>query len=157
MSSFNRQALPEPITYYEAEGVPLRGKGTWRTGPCNFHGGSDSLRVNTQSGGFICMAACGARGGNVLDYHRAVRGLGFVEAAKALGAWVEDGKPHVNSTRPTPIPAKALLQLVAEELMIAVMVMADVVNGCLKDADFDRFREATGRVIYISEVANGLR
>jgi hypothetical protein len=115
------------------------------------------MRVNTVSGGFICMSACGAHGGDVLAYHRAAHGLGFVDAALALGAYQDDGKPYTGSTRPTPIPARDLLQLAADELLVCVMCLSDALAGRLKDADFDRFREAVGRVIFINEVANGHR
>ena len=100
------------------------------------------------------MAGCGARGGNVLTYHMAAHGLGFVEAAKALGAYRDDGKHHRGTTRPLPVPARALLEVAAFELMVCTMVLADALNGRLTDADFDRFRDAAGRVIHIAEVAN---
>jgi hypothetical protein len=156
MGKFIRENLPSPIAYYEAEGLPLEGTGIWRTAPCHFHGGS-RMRVNTLTGGFVCMAACGARGGNVLDYHRAAHGMGFVEAVKALGAWVEDGTPYTGSTRPTQIPARDLLRLVAHELVVAELVMSDCLRGQLVDADFDRFAVAAGRVLFVAEVANGFR
>jgi hypothetical protein len=153
--TFIRDALPNPVPYFEGQGLILEGKGTWRTTRCDFHGGSDSLRVNTLTGGFVCMAACGARGGDVLDYHRAAHGLGFVEAAKALGAWVEDGTPNTGSTRPTAIPARALLQLAAHELTICVVVLADALAARMKDADYQRLCAAVGRVTFICGVANG--
>jgi hypothetical protein len=103
------------------------------------------------------MAECGAKGGNVLDYHRAAHGMGFVEAIKALGAYQDDGNTYTGSTRPTAIPARALLQLVADELLICVMALADALNGRMKDADFERLCVAVRRVTFISEVANGHR
>jgi hypothetical protein len=157
MGKFLRENLPDPLSYFEDEGLTLAGKGTWRTTRCDFHGGSDSMRVNTLTGYFVCMAACGARGGDVLAYHMAAHGLSFVIAAKDLGAYQDDGNPCTGSKRPTPVPARALLQLAADDLSIGAMVMADVLNGHLKDVDFDRFRKATARVIHIAEVANGVR
>ena len=154
MGEFVKDQLPDPVSYYESEGLTLtRGK-TWRTARCEFHGGSDSMRINIQTGAFVCMAGCGARGGDVLAYHMAAHGLGFVDAAKALGAYREDGKAYTGPTRPTPIPARALLEVAAFELMVCAMVLADALNGRLADADFDRFRDAAGRVIHIAEVAN---
>jgi hypothetical protein len=158
--AFNRLALPDPVEYYtETAGLVLTGppRAKVKTTSCEFHGGSDSMRVWIDTGGFVCMAGCGAKGGDVLDYHRAKNGMGFVDAAKALGAWIEDGKPHIGSTRPTRVPAKDLLQLAADELTVGAMVMADALNGHLNDADFDRFCDATARVIHVAEVANGLR
>ena len=90
---FDRRNLPDPISYYESEGLKLTSRGKWRTTACQFHGGSDSMRINTETGAFACMAGCGARGGDVLAYHMAQHGLEFVEAAKALGAWIDDGRP----------------------------------------------------------------
>jgi hypothetical protein len=154
MGEFMRDRLPEPLTYYESEGLKFEGKGKWRTTECRFHGGSDSMRVNIQSGAFLCMAGCGARGGDVLAHHMAEHGLDFIAAAKALGAWEDNGAANRGTKRPTAVSARALLELVAFELTVCVMVLADTLNGCLKDDDFDRFREAVGRIRYVSEVAN---
>ena len=95
-----RDRLPEPQGYFEGQGLVLVGRGPWRTTGCAFHGGSDSMRVNLRSGGFCCMAGCGARGGDVLAYHMAAHGLGFVEAAQDLGAW--ENEPHSPGVPFTP-------------------------------------------------------
>ncbi len=155
---FQRDRLPAPLTYYQDRaGLTLqgRGRGKWRTTRCEFHDGSDSMRINVESGAFVCMAGCGAKGGDVLAYHRAAHGLGFAEAAKSLGAWVDTGAPYKGSQRPARPPARDLLCLVSGELMVCAMVVADVLAGRLKDSDFERFRLAAGRVIYVAEVANG--
>ena len=154
MGEFVRDQLPEPISYYESQGLAFQQRGKWRTTRCDFHGGSDSMRINTESGAFVCMAGCGARGGDVLAYHMAAHGLPFVEAAKALGAYRDDGKPHRGPARPTPIPARDLLQSVAVELMLIAMVLSDALAGKFNDDDYDRYRDAAGRVIYIAGVAN---
>ena len=92
---FNRDALPEPLGYFEAQGLQFRERrGRWRTTRCDFHGGSDSLRVNVQTGAFVCMS-CGASGGDVLAFEMQLTGTDFVSAAKTLGAWIEDGKPVI--------------------------------------------------------------
>lgn len=84
---FRRDMLPRPTVYFEAEGIELRGRGTWLDAICVFHADSrPSLRVNAETGAFRCMS-CGAHGGDVLSFHRRRHGLAFVEAAKALGAW----------------------------------------------------------------------
>lgn len=84
---FQRERLPPPLVYYAAEGVELRGRGAWRDAVCVFHDDSaPSLRVHVESGAFKCMA-CGAAGRDVLAFHQRRHGLGFVEAARALGAW----------------------------------------------------------------------
>lgn len=88
---FVRERLPDPASYYESEGVELRGRGAWRDGFCPFHQDArPSLRVHVESGAFRCMS-CGASGGDVLSFHRRRHILGFVEAAQALGAW-ESGR-----------------------------------------------------------------
>ena len=77
--SFDRTRLPEPVSYYEGQGLQFKErKGKWRTTACNFHGGTDSLRINTDSGAFVCMAGWGARGGDVLAYHMAEHGQDFI-------------------------------------------------------------------------------
>lgn len=84
---FVRERLPDPVSYYESEGIELRGRGAWRDALCVFHADeSPSLRVHVESGAFKCMA-CGAAGGDVLSFHRRRHVMGFVEAAQALGAW----------------------------------------------------------------------
>lgn len=127
MGELVRDALPDPLSYFESEGLVPRGRGKWRTTSCTFHGPSDSMRVHLERGAFVCMA-CQAKGGDVLAYHRAAHGLGFVEAAKALGACRDEGSHQVNSPRPTPIPANILLKLVAREILVASVVASDMVR-----------------------------
>lgn len=84
---FERDLLPDPLRYFEAEGLHLMGRGRWRSALCPFHEDHNpSLRLNTETGAYRCMA-CGARGGDVLDFHRARNGLSFTQAARDLGAW----------------------------------------------------------------------
>jgi len=154
MGEFIREQLPEPIGYYEGQGLVLQGRGKWRTTRCEFHGGSDSLRIQTDTGAFVCMA-CNAKGGDVLAYHRAAHGLEFVDAAKALGAYREDGNPFTGNTRPTAIPARALLQVIGFEALVACMVACDLAAGRAVSAlDKQRLLTATGRIQHIAEVAN---
>ena len=150
--SFDRTRLPDPAAYYEAQGLTFRErKGKWRTTACKFHGGSDSMRINLHSGAFVCMAACGARGGDVLAYHMAVHGLEFVTAAKELGAWVEDGKPA--PSRPTPLPARDALAVLAAESNLVAIAAANVAHGVvLTGVDLSRLLQAAGRINRIAEV-----
>jgi len=86
-SSFNREKLPRPGTYFKREGLKLKGGAEWKSALCPFHPDKNpSLRVRLDSGGFRCMA-CGAHGGDVLAFHMQRYGLRFADAAKALGAW----------------------------------------------------------------------
>ena len=84
---FRRELLPNPSIYYaQALGVPGKRSG-WRTVRCPFHDDKHaSLSVNVESGRFRCHA-CGAKGGDVLAFHRRRHGLDFKAAAKELGAW----------------------------------------------------------------------
>lgn len=84
---FDRSRLPTPQDYFMAEGLVLQGAGAWRSALCPFHIDTrPSLRVLLETGSFRCMA-CGAHGGDVLQFHRLRYGMGFPDAAKALGAW----------------------------------------------------------------------
>lgn len=86
--AFQRELLPPPAAYYaDRAGLRLVGCGLWRSALCSFHEEQrPSLRINLETGAFRCMA-CGARGGDVIDFHRARLGLSFTEAARDLGAW----------------------------------------------------------------------
>ena len=84
---FDRNLLPNPIKYYSEQGLKLTGDGEWRKALCPFHKDTrPSLGVRLESGSFRCMA-CGASGGDVLAFHMLRYGMGFMEAAKSLGAW----------------------------------------------------------------------
>ena len=54
--AFDRERLPDALSYYESVGLTFRErKGKWRTTRCDFHQGSDSMRVNVQTGAWCCM------------------------------------------------------------------------------------------------------
>ncbi|WP_423459488.1 CHC2 zinc finger domain-containing protein [Ottowia sp. VDI28] len=150
--SFDQSQLPDPADYYvNTAGLKLTGKAKWRTAGCPFHGGSDSLRINLRNGAFVCMAGCGAKGGDVLAFHMAYAGLGFVEAAKALGAWVADGKTA--PTRPTPITARSALEILRAEAYVIAVAAGNLARGVvLTDIDLARLMTATGRVTRIWEM-----
>jgi DNA primase len=83
---FRREALPDSFTYFQSAGVQLVGRGPWRSALCPFHDDSrPSLRIHIETGAFRCMA-CGAKGGDVLAFHRLRHGLSFLQAARDLGA-----------------------------------------------------------------------
>ena len=90
---FLRKALKksptEIIKYYESHGLVITGTGKWRKALCPFHQEKQpSLGINTETGGYSCLA-CGARGGDILSFHMHKHGMGFIQAAKELGAWIE--------------------------------------------------------------------
>lgn len=86
---FQRERLPDPMDYFiDREGLRLIGRGVWRSALCPFHPDTrPSLRINAGTGAFRCMA-CGAHGGDLLQFHRARHGLSFRQAARDLGAWL---------------------------------------------------------------------
>lgn len=126
---FDRGSLPEPLAYYEAQGLSFQERrGRWRTTACPFHGGSDSLRINVATGAFVCMAGCGARGGDLVAFHMALHGVAFTEAARALGAWTETGEPH-RPRRPKALPAHEALELIERESLVVALEAARMANG----------------------------
>lgn len=148
---FERDRLPDSRHYYEGQGLSL-GKGKkWVTTTCQFHQGSDSMRINLHSGAFVCMAGCGARGGDVLAYHMAAHGLEFIEAAKELGAWVDDGKPA--PANPAPFTPRQALDALKTEVNLIAIASGNVAHGvALSDRDRARLMQAAGRVLRIAEV-----
>jgi hypothetical protein len=98
---FNPRLLPPPSEYYPSQDICLVGDGNLREAFCPFHlDPKRSLRVYLDSGGFYCTH-CGARGNDVVDLHMPLKGMGFIEAVKDLGAWehkytVQDRLPVVN-------------------------------------------------------------
>ena len=88
MSYFDRSRLPSPASYYDAQGLALKGEGAWRDTVCPFHADTKpSLRVKIETGAFKCMA-CGAHGGDVLAFHMQRHEMDFKTAAVSLGAWI---------------------------------------------------------------------
>ena len=149
---FERDRLPDPVSYYEAVGLKLTGprSSKWRTTECKFHGGSDSMRVNVATGAFRCMN-CGARGGDVLAYHMAESGLEFVDAAMALGAWEEDGKPH-KPQKPTALSPRSALEVLGFEATLVALAAGNLAKGLiLSDADRKRLLICAGRINRVVE------
>ena len=88
LGKFSRKDLPTSISYYEKQGLKLKGGGAWRDAICPFHADKKpSLRVNIEKGAYRCMV-CGARGGDVLAFHMHLHSMPFIAACKALGAWI---------------------------------------------------------------------
>lgn len=145
--SYDRTRLPEPASYYEGQGLALKGPraAKWKTTRCDFHGGSDSMRVNVANGAFKCMA-CNVGGGDVLAYHMQANGLEFVDAAKALGAWADDGKPH-KPQKPTTLPPRAALEVLGFEATLVAVAAGNLAQGVtLTDDDRKRLMLCAGRI-----------
>lgn len=144
---FNRTLLPDPVIYFENQGLTLKGprSAKWKTTTCNFHGGSNSMRVNVANGAWVCMS-CGEKGGDVLAYEIKGSGKEFVDAAKTLGCWVDDGRPPV-FTKPTPLSPRLALSVMAFESTLAAVAAGNVANGVtLTAADRARLMVAANRI-----------
>lgn len=149
--SFDRAQLPEPQDYFEGEGLKLSTRGKWRTCACSFHGGSDSMRINMATGAWVCMS-CGAKGGDVLSYHMQAHGQEFIEAAKALGAWIDDGKPEPRR-KPAPLTPRAALEVLSFESMLAAVAAGNLAHGVsLSTKDRARLLAAANRINKLAEV-----
>jgi DNA primase len=143
--SFDRQALPEPNSYFENTGLILQGRGTWRTTTCNFHGGRTTMRVNIKSGAWVCMS-CGQKGGDVLAYEMEVTGADFVDAARALGAWIDDDRTSAPAT-PKPFSTREALSVLAGEANLAAIAASNVAYGTqLTPDDLGRLQIAAQRI-----------
>ena len=151
MGEFRKDQLPDPLAYYrDLAALKLTGHGSWVTTQCQMHGGSDSMRINVRSGAFVCMAGCGAHGGDVLAYHMAAHGLDFISAAKALGAWVDDAKPN-RPQRPKPLPATDAIRVLAFESNLTAIAAGNLAHGvALTDRDRVRLLVAARRISHIS-------
>ena len=151
--TYDRNLLPGPTAYFEEQGLKLTGprKAKWKTTECKFHGGTDSMRVNTATGAWVCMS-CGKKGGDVLAYELAVTGTDFVEAAKAIGAWVDDSRSHTPQ-KPTPLSPRAALSAMAFEATLAAIAAGNLANGVtLTPLDRARLMMAAGRINRMVEV-----
>ena len=151
--TFDRNLLPDPTGYFEEQGLKLTGprKAKWKTTECRFHDGSDSMRVNTSNGAYVCMS-CGVKGGDVLAYEMASTGREFIYAAKAIGAWVDDGKLHTPQ-KPTPLSPRAALSAMAFEATFTAIAAGNLAKGVvLTDADRSRLMQAAGRINRVVEV-----
>lgn len=149
--SFTRENLPDAISYFESQGLAFQRGGKWRTTRCDFHGGSDSMRVNTSTGTWVCMS-CNAKGGDVLAYHMAANCMDFVAAARALGAWQDDGGAPRHH-RPKPLPAGQAISVLAFEANLTAIAAGNLARGvALSDKDRSRLLVASGRIQHIAGV-----
>jgi hypothetical protein len=80
----DKTLLPNPFVYYSVEfpqWKPLA-KRNWQVVKCCFHDDSlPSLSFHLIHGGFHCFA-CGAKGGDIISFHRLRYGLSFKETVK---------------------------------------------------------------------------
>ncbi len=145
--SFNKDLLPDPLSYYEGQGLSItkRGSKGWRATNCPFCDSCDNGNINLDSGAFHCWG-CGVKGGDLVAFHMALHSLDFIDTAKALGAWVEDGKSF-NRTKPKAIGASDALDLLEYEIQLAAIAITDHVKGKpTTKEDAARLRVASGRI-----------
>lgn len=150
--TFDRDRLPDPVSYYEGQGLTLRGhsNASWRTTECQFHGGSDSMRVNAKTGAWVCMA-CGVKGGDVLSHLMQSKGMEFVDAAKELGIWMGSEASHIQS-KPAGLSPRAALEVLSFEALIAAVAAANVARGVvLSKKDLERLLLASNRITKLVE------
>ena len=96
--------------------------------------------------------SCGEKGGDVMAYHMQTHGLEFVDAAKALGAWVDDGRPATQH-KPVPLPPRAALQVIGFEANFTAIAAANLARGvALSDVDLSRLMTAASRITRLVEV-----
>lgn len=94
--------------------------------------------------------SCHEKGGDILAYHQQSNNLEFVDAAKVLGCWQDDGKP--SSYKPSPVSARTILEVIGFEVQIVALMAADLSKGKLiSDVDKDRLFLATNRITRIAE------
>lgn len=147
-----RDRLPDPETYFESRGLKLQRGGKWRTTSCPFHGGSDSLRVNLESGAFVCMAGCGAHGGDVVAFEQQLMRVNFVAACRVLGAWANDPPGQRPRLRPLGFAPRDGLELLLQEARLVAVAAANLGRGVnLTDADRQRLLQAAGRVSAVAQ------
>lgn len=150
MGKFIKDQLPDVLSYLDLQGLKVTGKGKWVTTECRLHGGSDSLRWNTNTGGFVCMA-CGAKGGDVLAYHMLANGMEFPEAAQELGAWDQSAAGN-EVYKPKPLPAGAALEVLGFEALLVAVAAGNIANGVkLTATDKERLFLAARRIGTIQE------
>ena len=152
---FHKEMLPEAQSYFEGRGLPLVGpkSSPWRTTRCEFHGGSDSMRLNVREGFWKCMS-CDRKGDSVLSYEMAITGSDFVEAAKALGAWTDNPNAQATARRKPILSLRDSLAVIQQEMLIIVVTAGNVRFGVtLTDDDYSRVLLAGNRILTFVEEA----
>lgn len=94
MTSEEAPLLSAALDHY---GVQYRQIPGWQTVVCVFHSETrPSLRVNVDSGGFMCQA-CGVTGGNIYAFVAAKEGVPYRDAVNIVAGW-----PDVEIPKRTP-------------------------------------------------------
>lgn len=148
--AFQRHLLPEPVSYFESQGLTLKGPGKWKSALCVFHNDRNpSLRINTETGAFACMS-CGASGDDVIAFHIQFTGLDFVDAAKALGCWQDNGRPSRH--KPLPFSTRDALDVLVHDVPLIAVARLGESTIPLTEADREALIAAAARVQFVDEV-----
>lgn len=149
---FDRTLLPEPLEFYEGtEGLVLKPGKFWRQTICRFCGSSDNMAIKVDDGGFHCWS-CEVDGGDILDYYQKAHDVGFIEACKALGCWIEAAPTHTRRKKPFVMPPRQAMEVIAFEALFLLCCAGTLRNGNpLTDGDMDRLATCTGRIRVLSE------
>lgn len=84
---FNRALLPTPASYYSKQFQNFKIKSEWVKVICCFHEDqTPSLNISMIDGHFRCFS-CGAKGCDVLAFHRLRYKICFTQAVDFFGAW----------------------------------------------------------------------
>lgn len=153
--SFDRTRLPDPLDYYQDQGLNIakRGSKGWRKSNCPFCESRDNGNINIETGRFHCWG-CDAKFGDIVDFQMALHSMDFGEAARTLGAWVCDGIP-ANRLKPLPISYRDGLHLIASEAQLIAIAAATVgKNKALPEQDLARLLQAVGRINRVLEVCH---
>jgi hypothetical protein len=143
--------LPDSIAYYESLGHVFSSKGEWMTTNCEFHGGSDSMRIHRTSGSFKCMN-CGIHGGGIISYHMQRFQVDFLQACKELGVNLE-GSNNRPPDRPKPLPPARAIELMSMEARIVWMLLTKIKAGKkLENHEIESLRTSTLQIVKIAEI-----
>lgn len=145
--SFDKTKLPDTGDYYASQGLTISKHGNkgWRKTNCPFCESRDNGNINLLSGSFHCWG-CDARGGDLVAFQMLLHGQDFKQAAKDLGAWVEDGKTPMRS-KPMPLSYRDALTAIAHEAQLVILTMAAFFrNNAIPEQDYERMVQAVGRI-----------
>ena len=152
--SFDRDLLPDAVTFYYSQGMELYGSGKWQKTLCPFHDDHHpSLSINTKNGAFCCFS-CQAKGGDIVSFLMQRDGLDFISAVKALGAWTgNEYSTSGYSRKPAPLSAYDALEILKSETLICVITTCNIAAGYeISTADKDRLIKAVNRIQSIQEM-----
>lgn len=91
------------------------------------------------------------KAGTCWPFHMAHARTDFVTAAKALGCWVEDGKPSTRPPRPAQLSPRDALSLIADDANYLAIFTGLLVNGKdLTESDREAALDAVARILKIT-------